>query len=147
MKNIQQRHNKIIQLHLSGKTQQDIADSIGLTRQRVQQIEKNLGLVRNKDSSIKVYTITCSYSGKKFQTRNKNQKFATREYFYLSRRKYRTPEELVLMKVRYTVILKANTNSYCTCHPGIGVGWNTDWFFQLPIFLTRWTNSKEPLPS
>ena len=98
MKNIQQRHNKIIQLHLSGKTQQDIADSIGLTRQRVQQIEKNLGLVRNKDSSIKVYTITCSYSGKKFQTRNKNQKFATREYFYLSRRKYRTPEELVLMK-------------------------------------------------
>ncbi len=97
-KKIQQRNNKIVKLHEKGRTQQYIADTLGLTRQRVQQIERELGLKRDKTSRFKIYTLTCHYSGKKFQSRNKKQKFATREYFYLSRRKYRTKEELAAQK-------------------------------------------------
>ena len=97
-KKIQQRNNKIVKLHEKGKTQQYIATTLGLTRQRIQQIETKLGLVRSKDSRFKLYTLTCHYSGVQFQSRNKNQKFATREDFYLSRRKYKTTEELAAQK-------------------------------------------------
>lgn len=97
-KKIQQRNNKIVKLHEKGYTQQYIANTLGLTRQRVQQIERELGLTRDKASRFKIYTLTCQYSGKKFESRNKKQKFATREYFYLSRRKYRTKEELAAQK-------------------------------------------------
>lgn len=97
-KKIQQRNNKIVKLHSQGRTQQYIADTLGLTRQRIQQLEREMGLARDKANRFKIYTLTCKYSGKEFQSRNKKQKFATREYFYLSRRKYRTKEELALQK-------------------------------------------------
>lgn len=90
---IQKRNNTIVKLHKRGCTQQEIADELGLTRQRVQQIERELGLTRERKSS-QGYQLVCQYSGKKFWSHNKNQKYATREYFYLARRKYRTKEEL-----------------------------------------------------
>lgn len=97
-KRIQQRNSKIVKLHRQERTQQYIADALGLTRQRIQQIERELGLTRDKTNRFKIYTLTCKYSGKQFTSRNKKQKFATREYFYLSRRKYRTKEELAAQK-------------------------------------------------
>lgn len=97
-KKIQQRNNQIVKLHQKGRTQQYIADTLSLTRQRIQQIERELGLKREKTNRFKIYTLTCQYSGEKFESRNKKQKFATREYFYLSRRKYRTKAELETQK-------------------------------------------------
>lgn len=94
IKEIQQRNNKIVKLHAKGKTQQEIADVLGLTRQRIQQIERELGLRRDRSKGVREYTLICQYSGKKFTSRNKKQKYASREFFYLSRRKYKTPAEL-----------------------------------------------------
>lgn len=90
---IQQRNAQIVKLHAKHKTQQEIASKLNLTRQRVQQIEKELGLKRIRVPS-KGYRLVCKYSGEIFYSRNKNQRYAKREYFYLARRKYKTPEQI-----------------------------------------------------
>lgn len=90
-KEIQKRNILIVKLHKKGRTQQEIADQIGLTRQRVQQIETILGLKRVRVAKPG-YKLTCKYSGEVFYSKNKRQCYAKREYYYLSRRKYTTPE-------------------------------------------------------
>lgn len=93
-KHIQQRNKQIVKLHKEGRTQQYIANTLELTRQRVQQLEQELGLKRDRARGVKEFELVCQYSGKKFKSRNRHQKYAKREYFYLARRKYHTKEEI-----------------------------------------------------
>jgi len=92
-KTIQLRNKKITILHTKGKTQQYIATKFNLSRQRVQQIERSLGLHRDKPRGNTTYKLKCQYSGEIFETRNKAQKYAIREYYYLARRKSRSKDE------------------------------------------------------
>lgn len=98
-KKITQRNQKIVKLHAEGKTQQEIADALGITRQRVQQIEFDLDIRRKREPNLG-FQLVCQYSGKKFWTKNKSQKYASREYFYLARRKYKTQKEIEEQKER-----------------------------------------------
>ena len=84
-----------IQLWFSqGLSQVEIASKMGLTRQRVQQIEQELGISRERVYKKKEYGIVCGKCKKKFVTNKKDRKFCSRECFCKSRINNLTDKEL-----------------------------------------------------
>ena len=88
----EKRNNTIRKLHESGKTQRQIADVVGITFQRVQQIERELGLGKRR-RNYKVYTFTCGQCGTEFTSKMANRKYCSQRCFFSVRTKYKTTEE------------------------------------------------------
>jgi len=77
----------------AGVAQAVIGKRLGLTRQRIQQIENELGLSRGDLRFKKEYSAVCSTCKKTFKDTKPNRKYCSRECFRLSRIKSFTPEE------------------------------------------------------
>ncbi len=62
------RNKFILESVKEGKSQADIAQVLKISRQRVQQIEKKLGVTRRdiEREKVRVYQCVCSVCGKKF---------------------------------------------------------------------------------
>lgn len=93
MKNTSNREALIIKWHSKNLTQTEIADKLGVTRQRVQQLEKRLGLKRDRIKGQNKTELVCSCCKKKFLSAKSNRKFCSRECFYKSRKVVLTPKE------------------------------------------------------
>lgn len=87
------RAQKIRSWNKDGKTQEFIAEQLGLTRQRVQQLEQELGLIRGRARGKKMYKRVCEYTGETFETTKPDQKYKDREAFLAARRNLLTPEK------------------------------------------------------
>lgn len=85
---------RVFALFNKGLTQAKIAEKLGITRQRVQQIEKSLGVKRTKKGP-KLYERKCKYSGETFFTTKRNQQYKSRENYIAHRRNMYTEEELL----------------------------------------------------
>lgn len=98
MKDKQKRDREFLTLHGQGLTQQEIADTYRITRQRVQQIEKRLGLQRDRSAAL--HTYACAECKKNFSTASSTRKFCSRECSALGRRVYRTALERAHLQER-----------------------------------------------
>jgi transcriptional regulator with XRE-family HTH domain len=82
-------------------SQKEIAKRLGVSRQRVQQLEKTLGLSSRRGNRI-VETIMCSFCGERF-TGVRGRLFCSRICFGRSRKVKRSEEELEqLIELRRT---------------------------------------------
>lgn len=91
MKNSKQNERDAEIAAMGDMTQQEIANKYNITRQRVQQIEKRLGIKR--DRSTKIYEYKCRECGEAFMSNYHGRVYCSRECSSLGRRLYRTPEE------------------------------------------------------
>lgn len=81
------RELEIIRWRSEGKTQAYIARELGVTRQRVQQIEKKLDLnPRRAPGEYKTYPFVCETCGKQTESKSAGRKFCSRACFYESRK-------------------------------------------------------------
>ncbi len=88
------RDEEVLKLRKQRKTQSFIADKLGVTRQRVQQIEQRLGLSsRREERHYKVYPFVCCTCKEKHTSRTEDRKFCSRECFSASRRLKLSPQE------------------------------------------------------
>lgn len=75
-------------------TQTQIAERLGVTRQRVQQIEKRLGLEpRRSPGNKKTYPFKCDHCKKRSESRLADRIFCSRECFFASRKIVLTPDQ------------------------------------------------------
>ena len=113
MKQISNRNSKIIAWNEKGLTQTAIAIKLGITRQRVQQIEKALGVIRErKASSATKYNFICEQCGQEFTYHKPDRKFCSRECFHISRVTAVSEEEREERMERRRLKNKAKSNHY-----------------------------------
>lgn len=93
MNTVTKRDSQLVKWHSKGLTQTDIAEKIGVTRQRVQQLEKRLGLTREHTKGITKFSLTCETCRNEFLSSKNNRKFCCRDCFYASRKITLTPKE------------------------------------------------------
>lgn len=110
--NTEQRKNTVLALVAAEKTQTEIAKELGVTRQRVQQIEKQLGIARGRKKHKKFYTLTCQYCGKKFKSLKPTQKYMNRECFRLARINKLSEEEKRVREERRKKKNREKANHY-----------------------------------
>lgn len=89
-----ERDSKIRKWFKEGVSQEEIGVRLSLTRQRVQQLEQDIGLSRGKLRVKKEYSHKCDTCNKKFTSNKQVRKFCSRECFRLSRIQKLTPAEL-----------------------------------------------------
>lgn len=78
----------------SNITQIEIGNRLGITRQRVQQIERRIGLgPRRKKGEYKTYTFNCKQCRKKKVVKLSGRIYCSRKCFFESRKVKRTAEE------------------------------------------------------
>lgn len=88
------RDSAVTQWRDEGFTQAQIAAKLGVTRQRVQQIERRLNLgLRRQPGTYKTYVFICPQCGKSASSRLRGRKYCSRECFISSRKDYSSPEE------------------------------------------------------
>ena len=89
-----QRDKDIIRWRKEGVSQAEMARRLKITRQRVQQIERRLGLgLRRVPGEYKRNTFKCKQCGKESTIRLKGRVYCSRKCFFESRKIQRTPEE------------------------------------------------------
>lgn len=89
-----ERDSKVKNWFKEGVSQTEIGERLGLTRQRVQQLEHALGLSRGANRSRAEYTHTCHTCGTSFTSSKPHRKYCSRECFRQSRIKQYSAEEL-----------------------------------------------------
>lgn len=93
-----ERGELISRLKDQGLTQVEIAAKLGITRQRVQQLERFFGLSPRRIVGVrKEYNFLCKQCSKKFTTLFKGRQYCSRDCFSKSRRKYRSAAERKVM--------------------------------------------------
>lgn len=85
------RNEEIRKDHAAGITQTKIAYKFNITRQRVNQIEKSLGLNRHKEIVESKYV--CAHCSKSFGSLNKVRKYCSKKCSSTARRVVRTKKE------------------------------------------------------
>lgn len=88
-----ERDSKIRKWFKEGVSQEEIGVRLGLTRQRVQQLEQDIGLSRGKLRVKKEYSHKCETCKTPFKSNKPNRKFCSRECFRLSRIQKLSPKE------------------------------------------------------
>jgi transcriptional regulator with XRE-family HTH domain len=87
------REEEIKKARLGKITQQETADKLGITRQRVQQIERKIGLGPRRIPGVPtLHSAICESCFTKFETKTKNRKFCSRECFFKSKLSLLPPE-------------------------------------------------------
>lgn len=93
-RNYEKRDNDIREWRRANVPQTKMAQRLGITRQRVQQIERRLGLgLRRVPGIYKKYTFKCRYCKKEVSIKLAGRIYCSRECFFMSRQVARTPEE------------------------------------------------------
>lgn len=88
------RDKRVIAGYNNDVTQSEVAESLGVTRQRVQQIERRLGLKPRRVPGVhKTYNYKCAECKKPCESRLKGRKFCSRECFFKSREVVRSATE------------------------------------------------------
>lgn len=81
-------------MYRKGATQEQIAEKLSVSRQRVQQIEKRLGLRPRRDPELpKVTTFICSTCYKSFSARGGARKYCSRPCFATAQKVSLTKDE------------------------------------------------------
>lgn len=94
MKPYEDRDLKVIQWRKEKVSQGEMAKRLGVTRQRVQQIERRLGLgPRRYQGTHKEYPFECSICHKKSRSKIAGRKFCSRECFFNSRHVIRSSQD------------------------------------------------------
>jgi len=88
-----EREDKIRKWFKDGVSQEEIGERLGLTRQRVQQLEQSIGLSRGKLRVKKEYKQKCQTCHKSFTSNKEDRKFCGRECFHQSRVQKLSPAE------------------------------------------------------
>lgn len=88
-----ERDSKIRKWFKEGISQEEIGHKLGLTRQRVQQLEQAIGIQRGKLRVKKEYSHTCATCSKSFKSNKPERKYCSRECFRKSRIQVLTPKE------------------------------------------------------
>lgn len=96
-----EKRNKDIRKWRKEKISQiEIARRLKITRQRVQQIERKLGLgLRCTPGVYKVYTFICRWCERKATLRIAGRIYCCRKCFFMSRKIHRTPQEIEQRKL------------------------------------------------
>lgn len=110
MKNNKQNERDSEIVAMRDATQQKIADKYKITRQRVQQIEKRLGIKR--DRSTKIYEYKCQECGDAFTSTYRGRVYCSRKCSSLGRRLYRTPEERIALMERIRESRRVRAKKY-----------------------------------
>lgn len=97
-------------LSSQGLTQSDIAKKYKITRQRIQQIEKRLGVVRNRVP--KKYDIQCRECGDLFVAQNLKREYCSCQCSALGRRVYKTEEARSLRLECVREMRRVRANKY-----------------------------------
>lgn len=87
------RRTLLIKLRARGLTQEEIGSELGVTRQRVQQMEHKFFGPRRDPDKHKEYILECSQCGNTKRLPVSGRKFCSRRCFFLSRRIVRTKVE------------------------------------------------------
>lgn len=97
--NTSNRDSKIVKEYLKGKvTMQSIADSEGISRQRVEQILRKNNVPKRPLKQKIILSYICSECKKNFKTENVGRKYCSSKCSALGRRKYKTPEQIAKHK-------------------------------------------------
>lgn len=113
MKVDEKRDRLVTQLRASGATQTEIARTLGVTRQRVQQIERRLALgARRTDGKPKYHVFICGWCKKTAAAKTSGRNFCSRECFHESRRIAHTPDEKEARKQKRREMNKKRARDY-----------------------------------
>ncbi len=89
-----ERDNFVLNSWKKHVPQVEVAKVLGVTRQRVQQIERRLGLgSRREQIEIKRYESTCGVCKKQVFAKAKQRKFCSRACYYVSKQRLLTDKE------------------------------------------------------
>jgi DNA-binding XRE family transcriptional regulator len=113
MKIDEKRDLLVTELRASGATQTEIARTLGVTRQRVQQIEHRLSLgARRSKGKPKYHVFICGWCNKTATAKTKGRNFCSRECFHESRRIAHTAEEKEARKQERREMNKRRARDY-----------------------------------
>lgn len=110
MKGQNKRDADISILSSKGFTQAEIAKKYNITRQRVQQIERRLGVVRNRIP--KIYDIQCRECGVLFTASNLKREYCSRKCSALGRCVYKTADARRFQQERIREMRRVRASKY-----------------------------------
>lgn len=107
------RDTKIIEWRGSKITQQEIAKNLGITRQRVQQLERKLGLGARRIPGIPtLHAFVCKNCGKESNAIVKDRQYCNRVCFFQSRKELLTPEQRIQKDIEKREKNRVRANYY-----------------------------------
>jgi transcriptional regulator with XRE-family HTH domain len=95
------------------KSQSEVARLLGVSRQRVEQLERRLGLEPRRVKGVyKTYPTTCKGCGELFYAKTPGRTFCTRPCFFQYRKMFLTPEEKKKRKEEVRIKNRERSRAY-----------------------------------